>query len=129
MGEIIFKVILLNGLFLLFFCLAYSSFGGIMANTESKKIKKARKKNPGFWNKFLYLDCKNRIVNWQYFFFPVFLGSFPVLLILLNLYAFSGVDIYRGLWLAVVCVFFGSYLIVAISKSRKRRKSRSGRHR
>ena len=121
MVEKILLAIVMNGAFLFVFLLIHYSFSGMIINVGSKKLKRARKKHKGFWQKLLCLDFKHKIVKWHYSLFIVFLASSLILLILLNLAAFADFIIPKGLWLILVCVFFCSYLIVAMSISHRPR--------
>ena len=128
MMERIITAIVINGAVVFLFSFYYYLFGKIMVNIKGKTIKKVRKKYRGFWKKFLYLDFKNRIANWHYSLFIVFLVSSIILLILFNILAFSDFPVHRGLLVIVGCTFSFPYLIVGKSIDFKNRRSKARKH-
>ena len=129
--EFIAAVIGVNGLAVGFFILAYYvAFGGmfasdIRANAGRRTLRRARKKYKGFWKKFLYLDFKDRISRWHYFVFILFMVSFPLTIVFMNLAEFSNNQLFREL-MKISCIPCFISLMIALwgRKDHKGRYSR-----
>lgn len=67
-------------LFFVFYCLNYCVFSVVLQDDiefrKGKKRVKSRKKQKGFWKKFLFLDIRKEVILWHYLLFWVNLGAF-----------------------------------------------------
>lgn len=78
------------------------------------RMRNRRKKQKGFWRKFLFLDIRKEVIPWHYAMFWVNLISFIVALILLNVYvACSNNEIVRILSIISIGAFVLSSTIIA----------------
>lgn len=99
-----------------------------------KAAVKSRCKQSGFWRKFVFLDCKDKVVSWHYALFWVNLVSFIPALVSLDVSLFSecrwaetAFYVFGIIWLlslgAISCVRRGLYK-GNIVRARNRRKYR-----
>ena len=76
----IFPFVAFSVLFFVFYCLNYCVFSVALQDDvefcKGKKRVKSRKKQKGFWKKFLFLDIRKEVILWHYLLFWVNLGAF-----------------------------------------------------
>lgn len=76
----IFPFVAFSVLFFVFYCLNYCVFSVVLQDDiefcKGKKRVKSRKKQKGFWKKFLFLDIRKEVILWHYLLFWVNLGAF-----------------------------------------------------
>lgn len=131
MTKEIIAVIGINGLAAAFFLISYfGAFGGMLAadirvNAGRRTLSRARKKYKGFWKKLLYLDFKDRIDPWHYFLFVLFMISFPLTVIFINVAGFSDNQMFDKLIMVSGIPCFISFIIA--SGERKDLKNRKHR--
>ena len=71
-------------------------------NYGKKRMRNRRKKQKGFWRKFLFLDIRKEVVPWHYAMFWINLISFIVALIMFNVYTACHNEIVR-----IICIMLG----------------------
>ncbi len=97
-----------------------------------RRIRNRRKKQRGFWRKFLFLDIRKEVVPWHYAMFWANLISSGVILIMLNVYIACGNEIVRIILQISAGIFFLTTTIIAFvrwqlyagNKIRSRKKYR-----
>ena len=66
----IFPFVAFSVLFFVFYCLNYCVFSVALQDDvefcKGKKRVKSRKKQKGFWKKFLFLDIRKEVILWHY---------------------------------------------------------------
>ena len=76
----IFPFVAFSVLFFVFYCLNYCVFSVALQDDvefcKGKKRVKSRKKQKGFWKKFLFLDIRKEVILWHYLLFWANLGAF-----------------------------------------------------
>ena len=93
-GNIV-TAILITGLFVFFFVVVYYNvfcglFGVVFKRNRGKRTgRKAREKYTGFWKKFLFLDYRNSVAGWYYIAYIVFVVSFVLLVVIVNMEIFN----------------------------------------
>ena len=97
------------------------------------RMRNRRKKQKGFWRKFLFLDIRKEVVPWHYAMFWVNLISFIAVLILLNVYIAGGdheivriISVISGgaFFLSAAITAFVRWPLYAGNKVRSRKKYR-----
>lgn len=97
------------------------------------RMRNRRKKQKGFWRKFLFLDIRKEVVPWHYAMFWVNLISFIAALIMLNVYiACSNNEVVRiisiisdgAFFLSAAIIAFVRWPLYAWNKVRSRKKYR-----
>ena len=98
-------------------------------NHCKKRVKKRRKKEKGFWRKFLFLDVRKEIVTWHYVMFWINLVSFIVLFLAFNIYVTCDREKVGVVCIALLFIFEITSLITgsAYSSLYKRNETRSKR--
>lgn len=85
-----FEMLFASFLFIGFYLMAYLGPFSVCLSDDvefhygKKRMKNRRKKQKGFWRKFLFLDIRNEVIPWHYAMFWVNLVSSIVVLISLN---------------------------------------------
>lgn len=95
--SIFFKMLIASFLFILFwyFMFCYSAFYDCLSDDVDflygrKRMRHRRKKQKGFWRKFLFLDIRKEVILWHYVMFWMNLIFSAVTLIVLNVYIACG---------------------------------------
>lgn len=101
----VFSAIAFTLLYLGFFALTYSSVFFVMLsddiefNRSRRTLKRKRKKEKGFWKKFLFLDLKQYTDKWHYFLFVCFLILSPIVLFCIDAFIITENEIFRTLFM------------------------------
>ncbi len=132
--DMLFGSFLLIGLYLMVYLGAFSVClsDDVEFHYGKKRMRNQRKKQRGFWRKFLFLDIHKEVVTWHYAMFWVNLISFIVALIMFNVYiAYSNEIISIILRISIGFFFLTSTIInfvrwplYAGNKVRNRKKYR-----
>jgi len=76
--------------FVLFWALYFAFYYAVLSaevaiKVGKKSLRNKRRKYKGFWKKFLFLDFREKISPWYYFWFIVFLVTYPCLFVVIEL--------------------------------------------
>ena len=119
MVKLIFEMVFVSLLFIGFYWVTYQAFyicfrDDVEFHYGKTRMRNRRKKQKGFWRKFLFLDIRKEVVPWHYAMFWVNLISFIVCLILLNVYIACGNhEIARISFILSIGVFILSATMIA----------------
>lgn len=83
-------------------------------NRSKRTLKRRRKKQMGFWRRFLFLDVRQYITNWHYFLFLCFLVSTPIVLVFLNAYVITENPVLRKLTIISGIPYFASMILTSV---------------
>lgn len=116
--KLIFEMLVVSFMFIVVYFLSHDVFyvcfrDDVEFNYGKKRMKNRRKKEKGFWRKFLFLDIRKEVIPWHYVMFWINLVSFIATLIVFNIFIASNNETLRIVFEIVGGIYFLTTTIIA----------------
>lgn len=126
---------------------SYLVFGDLLSDDVDfhygkNRMKNRRKKQKGFWRKFLFLDIRKEVVPWHYALFWISLAAIAVFLVSGNISIISSNEtaeiiskIALGVWSSIFVImnffrwplYFGGNVLLSLKERRRKEYRQKGR--